>query len=178
MSSLAKRAGLSRTSVYEYFSSSSDVITHVLIQELEEYGEILSRAIETTEDGSERIRAWIEASLRYVTSGDHLLARGMGSIATSPETISLFRSKHQALLEPLALVFTQLGVKDTHRALNFTQAIVDIAAKNIERIDQDRSDRSETANREIEVAVDLVLTALDALQRAPVLATFSSSLQP
>jgi AcrR family transcriptional regulator len=166
MSTLAKRAGLSRTSVYEYFSSSSDVITHVLIQELEEYERILTAAIESTEKVTERVRAWIEASLHYVTSGDHLLARGMGSITTNQATVALFRSKHQALLAPLAQVFTELGVTDTHRALVYTQAVVEIAAKNIERIDQNRTDKSEAAEREIEIAVDLVLTALAALQRA------------
>jgi AcrR family transcriptional regulator len=166
MSALAKRAGLSRTSVYEYFASSSDLITHVLIQELEAYQQILTRAIESEEVPEAKVRAWIEASLHYITTGDHLLARGMGAISTNPESVALFRMKHQSLLTPLSNVFTELGVEDTHRALTFTQAIVDIAARNIERIDQSRDDRSERASHEINIAVDLVLTALAALKRA------------
>lgn len=166
MSALAKRAGLSRTSVYVYFSSSSDVITQVLIQELEEYDRVLTRAIESTSDAKDQVRAWIEVSLRYVTSGDHLLARGMGSIATNPETVAIFRSKHQALLAPLAQVFNELGVEDSYRALTYTQAVVDIAARNIERINQSDKNQVDAAQREITIAADLVLTALDALRRA------------
>lgn len=166
MTELAKRAGLSRTSVYEYFTSSSDVITQVLIQELEEYRNILQGAMETECSPEGKLRSWIEASLHYVTSGDHLLAKGMGAISASPESIALFRKKHQSLLAPLLEVFVALGVKNPARAMTFTQAIVDIAAKNIERISEEGPERQEAASREIEIAVDLVLTALAALKRA------------
>lgn len=166
MTGLAKRAGLSRTSVYEYFTSSSDVITQVLIQELEEYQSLLKDAIAKEVSLEGKLRSWIEASLRYITSGDHLLAKGMGAISTSPESVALFRKKHQSLLAPLLEVFIALGVKEPARALTFTQAIVDIAVKNLERISAEGPEREEAASREIEIAVDLVLTALAALKRA------------
>jgi AcrR family transcriptional regulator len=166
MTELAKRAGLSRTSVYEYFTSSSDVITQVLIQELDEYQGLLSDAIESESSLEGKLRSWIEASLHYITSGDHLLAKGMGAISTSPESVALFRKKHQSLLAPLLEVFIALGVKNPMRALTFTQAVVDIAVKNIERISVEGPERQEAASREINIAVDLVLTALAALKRA------------
>jgi AcrR family transcriptional regulator len=166
MTALAQRAGLSRTSVYEYFSSPSDVITHVLIHELEDYRQILQDAICAEETLEGKLRSWITASLRYVTSGDHLLARGMGAISANPESIAIFKAKHQSLLRPLVEVFTGLGIENTTRALTFTQAIVDIAAKNIERFDGQVDEKQEAASREIDIAIDLVLTALDALRRA------------
>lgn len=166
MTQLAKRAGLSRTSVYEYFASSSDVVTQVLIQELEQYQHILDEAIARETDPEEKVRSWIEASLRYVTSGDHLLARGMGAISTNPESVTLFRKKHQSLLSPLAEVFATLGVTDPMRALTFTQAVVDIAAKNIERIDSNGKAREEAASEEVRIAVDLVLSGIAVFKKA------------
>ncbi|MDA2984993.1 MAG: TetR/AcrR family transcriptional regulator, partial [Actinomycetota bacterium] len=50
MTELAKRAGISRTSVYDYFSSSSDVINQVLIGELDKYSSILTASIQNIED--------------------------------------------------------------------------------------------------------------------------------
>lgn len=171
MTQLAKRAGFSRTSVYEYFTSSSDVITQVLVQEIEQYQRVLDEAISQEVVLEEKVRSWIEASLEYITSGDHLLARGMGAISSNPESVALFRRKHQSLLTPLAEVFVALGVKDPVRALTFTQAVVDIAAKNIERINVQGinlqgEELGEAAKDEVRIAVDLVLTALVALKRA------------
>ncbi len=159
MTELARRAGLSRTSVYDYFASSSDVISQILIQELDNYAKLLSSAVADADSAQGRIRAWIEASLRYITDGDHLLAKGMGSISANPETVRIFRAKHQLLLAPLTEVFDELGIKEVHRALSFTQSVTDGAVKNIERITLTEGS-SDDVQREIDLAVDLVLAAI------------------
>ncbi len=159
MTELARRAGLSRTSVYDYFASSSDVISQILIQELDNYVELLSSAVESADSAEGRIRAWIETSLRYVTNGDHLLAKGMGAISTNQDSVRIFRAKHQLLLAPLTKVFEQLGISDVNRALIFTQSVTDIAVKNIERLSSTES-ASEKVEREIDLASQLVLSAI------------------
>ncbi len=159
MTELARRAGLSRTSVYDYFASSSDVISQILIQELDNYVDLLSSAVESADSAEGRIRAWIETSLRYVTNGDHLLAKGMGAISTNQDSVRIFRAKHQLLLAPLTKVFEQLGISDVNRALIFTQSVTDIAVKNIERLSSTES-ASEKVEREIDLASQLVLSAI------------------
>ena len=159
MTELARRAGLSRTSVYDYFASSSDVISQILIQELDNYVDLLSSAVESADSAEGRIRAWIETSLRYVTNGDHLLAKGMGAISTNQDSVRIFRAKHQLLLAPLTKVFEQLGISDVNRALIFTQSVTDIAVKNIERLSSTES-ASEKVKREIDLAAQLVLSAI------------------
>lgn len=159
MTELARRAGLSRTSVYDYFASSSDVISQILIQELDNYVDLLSSAVESADSAEGRIRAWIETSLRYVTNGDHLLAKGMGAISANQDSVRIFRAKHQLLLAPLTKVFEQLGISDVNRALTFTQSVTDIAVKNIERLSSTES-ASEKVEREIDLAAQLVLSAI------------------
>lgn len=159
MTELARRAGLSRTSVYDYFASSSDVISQILIQELDNYVDLLSSAVESADSAEGRIRAWIETSLRYVTNGDHLLAKGMGAISANQDSVRIFRAKHQLLLAPLTQVFEQLGISDVNRALIFTQSITDIAVKNIERLSSTESE-SEKVEQEIDLAAQLVLSAI------------------
>lgn len=159
MTELARRAGLSRTSVYDYFASSSDVISQILIQELDNYAKLLTSAVESADSAEGQIRAWIEASLRYVTNGDHLLAKGMGAISANQDSVRIFRAKHQLLLAPLTAVFTELGIDDVHRALTYTQSVTDMAVKNIERLTASESS-SESVQREIDLATQLVLSAL------------------
>ena len=159
MTELARRAGLSRTSVYDYFASSSDVISQILMQELDHYVELLSSAVESADSYEDRIRAWIETSLRYVTNGDHLLAKGIGAISANQESARIFRAKHQLLLAPLTAVFTDLGIDKVTRALTYTQSVTDIAVKNIERTVVTKASE-EDVQREIDLAVDLVLAAI------------------
>lgn len=161
MTELARRAGLSRTSVYDYFSSSSEVIAQVLLHELDRYQEVLQIAIDQHVEEEKKLRAWIEASLTYISSGDHLLARGINSISTNPKSASVFRAKHKALLEPLIEVFMTLGVKSIDRALVHTQSVLDTAVKNIEILDSSGPDFTQAVNREITIATNLVLASLD-----------------
>ena len=161
MTELARRAGLSRTSVYEYFSSSSDVVVQVLINELDRYKNVLQAAIDGEIDGERKLQAWIKASLTYISSGDHLLARGMNSIFSNPKNAAVFRDKHRALLNPLIGVFESLGVKDINRALIYTQTVLDTAAKNIELLDENNADLSTAVNLEISIAISLVLDSLN-----------------
>jgi AcrR family transcriptional regulator len=46
MAEVAKRAGISRSSVYEYFESSADLIADVILDELDIWAKTLSTAVE------------------------------------------------------------------------------------------------------------------------------------
>ena len=50
VAAVAKRAGISRSLVYEYFSSSADLITDLVLEELEYYKNRLTIAVEGVED--------------------------------------------------------------------------------------------------------------------------------
>ena len=59
IAAVAARAGLSRTSVYEYFSSSQDLVADLLIEELKNFGELLRSAIEDESDPIAALTLWI-----------------------------------------------------------------------------------------------------------------------
>jgi AcrR family transcriptional regulator len=166
MSELAKRAGLSRTSVYEYFSSSSDVISHVLIGELERYQSVLDIAISSADSLEAKLEAWVRASLGYITTGDHLLAKGLGALGRNPDLISIFRRKHHELLQPLASVFQQMGIRDIERSLQVTQLIVDLAAKKIEALKENsvENERPQSIEGEISFAIEMLRASLPVLR--------------
>ena len=73
VSAVAKRAGLARSSIYEYFASSADLIADLVMEEMAHYNKRLLKAVDNVEDPFEYISLWIEEALQYVVEGRHLL---------------------------------------------------------------------------------------------------------
>jgi AcrR family transcriptional regulator len=132
VAAVAQRAGLSRTSVYEYFGSSADLIADLVLEELNNFAHYLRDAVADTEEPIESIAAWIESALTYIADGRHLLAKALNATSLPQERTAAIGSAHRALLAPLITGLTAMGVKDTQRALLFIQAITDASTKRIE----------------------------------------------
>jgi AcrR family transcriptional regulator len=132
VAAVAQRAGLSRTSVYEYFGSSADLVADLVLEELHNFAQYLEEAVAETEQPLESISAWIKSALVYIADGRHLLAKALNSTSLPQERSAAIGAAHRALLAPLVTGLTAMGVHDTHRALLFIQAITDAATKRIE----------------------------------------------
>jgi AcrR family transcriptional regulator len=132
VAAVAQRAGLSRTSVYEYFGSSADLIADLVLEELNNFAQYLQDAVADTDQPIESIAAWIQSALTYIADGRHLLAKALNATSLPQERAVAIGSAHRALLAPLVTGLTAMGVKDTQRALLFIQAITDASTKRIE----------------------------------------------
>ena len=132
VAAVAQRAGLSRTSVYEYFGSSADLIADLVLEELNNFAHYLRDAVAETEQPVESIAAWIQSALTYIADGRHLLAKALNATSLPQERTAAIGAAHRALLAPLVTGLTAMGVKDTQRALLFIQAITDASTKRIE----------------------------------------------
>jgi AcrR family transcriptional regulator len=132
VAAVAQRAGLSRTSVYEYFGSSADLIADLVLEELNNFALYLRDAVSDTEQPIESIAAWIQSALTYIADGRHLLAKALNATSLPQERTAAIGAAHRALLAPLVTGLTAMGVKDNQRALLFIQAITDASTKRIE----------------------------------------------
>jgi AcrR family transcriptional regulator len=132
VAAVAQRAGLSRTSVYEYFSSSADLVADLVLEEINDFAQYLQVATSHSIQPTANICAWIEGALLYIADGRHLLAKALNASALPQERVGAIGAAHRALLAPLVTQLTALGVKDTQRALLFIQAITDVSTKRIE----------------------------------------------
>jgi len=132
VAAVAQRAGLSRTSVYEYFGSSAELVADLVLEELNDFAKYLQVAVSTTNQPVESIRAWIEGALMYIADGRHLLAKALNASALPQKRVAAIGAAHRALLTPLVTALEAIGVKDTQRALLFIQAITDASTKRIE----------------------------------------------
>ena len=82
VAAVAAKAGLARSSVYEYFESSADLVADLVIEELDYYTERLAHAIKNATDPFEQIELWIAEGLRYVADGRHMLVKSLNTIQT------------------------------------------------------------------------------------------------
>ncbi len=132
VSAVAARAGMSRTSVYEYFASSADLVADLVIEELHNFADVLVNAVGSSTHPDQCIESWIEGALRYIADGRHLLAKALNATSLPHDRAAQIGSAHRALLAPLTTALTAAGVKDVTQALAYIQATTDVATKRIE----------------------------------------------
>jgi AcrR family transcriptional regulator len=132
VAAVAQRAGLSRTSVYEYFGSGSELVADLVIDELKTFADTLNLAVSDCADPQCVVSCWIKGALEYIADGRHLLAKALNATSMPQSRSQQIGLAHRALMAPLVQAVEQLGVKDTHRALAFIQAITDASTKRIE----------------------------------------------
>ena len=132
VAAVAQRAGLSRTSVYEYFGSGSELVADLVIDELNSFAETLNAAVADCVDAQCIVTCWVKGALTYIADGRHLLAKALNATSLPQERAAAIGSAHRGLLAPLVSGLSAMGVKDTQRALLFIQAITDASTKRIE----------------------------------------------
>ena len=132
VAAVAQRAGLSRTSVYEYFGSGSELVAGLVIDELGTFASTLNEAVSDCSDPRCVVTCWIKGALEYIADGRHLLAKALNATSMPQSRAQQIGMAHRALMAPLVKAIEQLGVKDTQRALSFIQAITDASTKRIE----------------------------------------------
>jgi AcrR family transcriptional regulator len=156
IAAVAARAGLSRTSVYEYFASSRDLVADLLIEELNNFSALLAKAIEDEIEPITALAIWIETSLNYVADGRHLLAKSLHATTLPRERSAEIAAAHRQMLAPLTKTLLSLGVSDTARALSQLQAVTDVATRRIESGAANAAD-------EIALTTDFYLAGVKAL---------------
>jgi len=157
VSTVAARAGLSRTSFYEYFSSSSEIVAELITDELNEFTEFLAQKVAAASVPEEGIAAWIEGSLEYVADGRHLLARALSTLEISTERSTQIGIAHRKMLAPLSTPLNQLGVTDVRQALALIHAATESATRRIEA--------GLDSAREIESTREFLIAGLNALRK-------------
>jgi AcrR family transcriptional regulator len=144
VAAVAARAGLSRTSVYEYFASSADLAADLVIEELKFFADELAKISAEGTTSIESIDLWIAGSLQYIADGRHLLAKALNAIDLPRNRSAAIGAAHGALLAPLRTRLEELGVRDVNFALSLIQSTTDGASRRIERGDDAESVISST----------------------------------
>ena len=155
VAAVAAKAGLARSSVYEYFESSADLVADLVLEELDYYTDRLATAIKDVTDPFDQIAAWIEEGLRYVADGRHMLVKSLNTIDAPDYRKEEIAVGHRKMLAPLRKALIETGVPDPMAAAAFLQSVTDAASVRI--------DAGNEAELEIQSATKFALAGLRAL---------------
>ncbi len=122
--SVSERAGLARSSFYEYFPSKDDLLASVAMQAFEEWAAELRAAMAAAAPGRARLRAYVEATLRMTADGKHTLATGLQQTDLSPTSFEAIMAMHDTLATPLRALLEELRIPDASAQAVLVQGIV------------------------------------------------------
>ena len=157
VAAVAKRAGISRSLVYEYFSSSADLIADLVLEELDYYKDRLTNAVQGVKDPYTYIELWIAEALQYVADGRHLLVKSLNSVAAPDFRKEEISQGHRNLMATIVDPLRMIEIADLGLAVSYLQSAIDAAAKRI--------DAGNEAAPEIQNAQLFAIAGLRALAR-------------
>jgi AcrR family transcriptional regulator len=150
---VAREVGLSRSAVYEYYSSAAELIADVLVDEFSDWCAALSSSTKPNASPADRVHAWIDGILAYVIDGRHALLRAAGAIEL-PEARKLeLQELHHALIAPLVSALHDAGSADAVRQARYVWGVVEVAISRIE-------DEEAAADDEVAALLDFIDGAL------------------
>lgn len=157
VATVATRAGLSRTSFYEYFASSSDIVAELITEELESFSAFLEEKVRDVTDPIQAISIWVSSSLEYVADGRHLLAKALSAIEISRDQSAVIGMAHKKMLLSLSGPLAKLGVDDIAQALSLIHSATQSATTRIES--------GADSAREIENTRNFIVAGISTLSR-------------
>jgi AcrR family transcriptional regulator len=138
LSAVARDVGLSRSAVYEYYSSAADLIADVIVDEMAIWADTLEQTL--TEHPTDPLRHWIAAALGYAAEGRHAFMRAAASIPLPPVRRAQVHAMHRGLLAPLVNALG--GDASAARIAHYIWAVTEAAMHAID----DGADAAEQAD--------------------------------
>ena len=106
---VAREAGVSRTSVYDYFPSVGELLAALALDAFPAWTSRLEGAVSRARTPSTKVAAYVRETLALMASGEHRLAMALGELEVSAETRARLSDLHDALVEPLREAMNAAG---------------------------------------------------------------------
>jgi AcrR family transcriptional regulator len=138
-STVGERAGIARSTVYDYFASREELLVAVAINAFEEWERDLSAALEDVPEGLPRLHRYIEATMALGADGRHDLATAMRPADLSPSRREEIVALHDALVGPLMTVLAEAGVQAPAEYAPYVQAMIGVGLARVADGDDPRA---------------------------------------
>lgn len=153
VSDVAARAGLARSSVYEYFGSPSALLAGAVVDRMQRWTTDVAAHVNPGGAPAERVEMYIRASLELAAKGAHRLGRVVRFADIPPECSEALVPMHTEMTAPLTLALADARITDPDRAADLILGVIQASTT---RIDQGASRGAET-----DAAIAFVMRALD-----------------
>lgn len=123
MGRIASRAGLARSSIYQYFPSRRELLIAITEDMTPRWLARVTGSMDRHTAPAERILAYLEANVELVASGDHAAGDALAAEPGIQEFVQNHaQALHERLLEPLVHELERLGVDDAEHYAVFLNA--------------------------------------------------------
>ena len=129
---VARLAGISRSSVYDYFDSAADIIAEVLVDELMEMCNRLAEGVAPASNPKELIELWVRTSMSLIADGRHQVLRSAAGLDLPPTRKAQINQLHRQMAVPLVDALASFGVTNPIRMAQQISAVADVAVRQIE----------------------------------------------
>lgn len=147
LAAVGKRAGLARTSVYEYARSREDLLAAVVADVFPDWTRRIRSAIDAAPTPGERVWAYVESNVAFFGGSEQAVARALGSVVEPAVLRGPMQDFHTALQEPLRDALRELGDPDPDTTADIVDAMLLSATQEI------RGRQREATTREREAAL-------------------------
>jgi len=128
---VAARAGLARSSVYQYFGSRDELFDAVVAELLPGWAAHVQDRMARTATPGGKVRAYVESNLELVAAGDHAVLRGLAAVAPAALAHSA-AVLHEQLRQPLERALAETGEEDPAGMSELVHAVVLTASRLVE----------------------------------------------
>ncbi|MDR6620378.1 TetR/AcrR family transcriptional regulator [Sinomonas atrocyanea] len=129
---VTERAGLARSSFYDYFPSKDDLLVAVALRAFEQWNEEIGVELAEAAPGLERLRVFVEATLRMTADGKHGLATSLREAELTPKRREDIGALHAALFRPLEQTLAELGHSDATLWAYLAQGVLGAGVQLVE----------------------------------------------
>src|SRR5690606_5678875 len=121
---VCERAGLARSSFYDYFSTRDDLLVAIAIAAIERWDAEIEAALGGSEPGLGELRAFVDAAMAMTAEGKHEIAGALRDANLSPSRYEDLMELHEALMRPVIRVLADFGLQDSRSAAALAQGVL------------------------------------------------------
>lgn len=132
LAAIASRAGLARSSAYEYFRSRQDLLDALIQDVFPRWSARVTEAMAAAQTPGARVLAYVDTNLRLVADGEHAVASALAAIAPGQHLDTSSREMHEQLSHPLVDALTAMGLPDPATTAEMINSVVYAASRLIE----------------------------------------------
>jgi AcrR family transcriptional regulator len=132
LAEVASRAGLARSSAYEYFRSRRDLLDALVQDVFPRWSTRVTEAMAAAPTPGARVLAYVDTNLRLVADGEHAVASALAAVAPGQHLDASSRAMHEQLSTPLVEALTAMGLADPATTAEMINSVVYTASRLIE----------------------------------------------
>jgi AcrR family transcriptional regulator len=161
LTALARRTGLSRPGLYEYFRSREELVTAIVEDELPRAAERIRQALhDAGPDLATQIRAYVHAQAEMMGNPRHAAVSALAVQALPATHVQRILDGHGVIVTPLADALARAGIPDPELRAQLVQAVVDAVGHRIQRQDPGASTPAASTAAIVDTAVTQILHGL------------------